>query len=134
MDDRRNTQVARDLYKDVMQSLETPSETTLMVETQVCAVPDSFRDRIICAIRRLNRRKAQGPDLISPEIFHIQPERFANAEIPVWRSVGRIAQMPPLLPSSVRVRIYKRKGDAALPKNHRPVSNTSDNRRLIATA
>lgn len=50
----------------------------------------------------------------------------------LWKAVGRLAHMPPLLTSSLLSPMYKPKGDPTLPTNHRPVSLTTAYRRMIA--
>lgn len=135
-----NTEIAPtktdpDKYTAFMESLQPPQETTPLVHVHQFDVPDSFLQTLISAILvKLKPKKSPGPDLIRTDIFKLAPALFANAALELWRAVGRLASVPPLLRSGLLVPIYKGKGDPADPSNHRPVNLTPAFRRLISTA
>lgn len=134
MRDIAPTKVDPDTYTDFMQSLQPDPTQTPPVPTLPFTVPDSFRDSLLRAIQKLKPKKSPGPDHIRPEIFRLEPHLFADATMALWRAIGRLTHVPSLLTSSLLSPIYKRKGDPALPTNHRPVSLTTAYRRMIATA
>lgn len=103
------------------------------MRTTVFIVPDSFHDPLLRATQVLKTQK-NDLNLIQPELFKLEPHHFAYAALALWRAVGRISDVPPLLTSSLLSLIYNRKGDPSFPTNYRPMSLPTSYRRLIETA
>lgn len=123
-----------DDFTSFMKILQPPLITTPLVPVHPFEVPDSFFQTLISAILvKLKPRKSPGPDLIRTDMFKLAPALFAEAALELWRAVGRLAFIPPLLRSGLPVPIYKNRGDPGDLSNSRPINLTPAFRRLIST-
>lgn len=128
------TKVDADDFTKVIQSMQPSPDTTKVVHVNPFQVPDSFLQTLIASITtQLKSKKSPGSDRIRTDIFRLAHGMFAKAALELWRAVGRLSSVPPLLRSGLLVPIYKENGDPAVPQNNRPITLTHAFRILIST-
>ena len=76
---------------------------------------------VLKEIKRLNPKKACGPDNIGNKILLMCPEVFSNNLTTIYNHYIEIGEYPDALKVARVIPIYK-KGDHALPCNYRPIS------------
>ena len=113
--------------------METKRDNLARIPTRNFIVPLDFCSPIQRSISNLPNGSAAGQDMMYYEMFKISADTLAQFLMALWTTCGRLNHRPLEWNKGRLVPPYK-KGDPAIPSNHRPICLLSATRKIIERA
>ena len=113
--------------------METKRDNITRIPTRNFIVPRDFCSHIQRSISNLPNGSAAGQDMIYYEMFKIGADTLAQFLMALWTTCCRLNHRPLEWNKGRLVPLYK-KGDPAIPSNHRPICLLSATREIIERA
>lgn len=114
--------------------VESVLPSTTPIEPVTFTVPPSFLADVNAAITKMDASKTGGPDAILPRCLKLDTAATAQAVLGLWTACGRVGHTPASLLAGRITPVFKKKGDARLPENYRPIMILNVVRRVISAA
>ena len=100
--------------------METKRDNIARIQTRNFVVPLDFCSHIQRSISNLPNGSAAGQDMMYYEMFKLSADTLAQFLMAFWTTCGRLNQRTLEWNKGRLVPLYK-KGDPAIPSNHRPI-------------
>ena len=113
--------------------METKRDNIARIPTRNFIVPRNFCSNIQRSISNLPNGSAAGQDMMYYEMFKVSADTLAQFLMALWTTCGRLNRRPLEWNKDRLVPLYKR-GDPAIPSNHRPICLLSSTRKIIERA
>lgn len=119
-----------DEYQQWMISTQTHNADIGPVSMEL---PDDFEETIEKALKSAKLDRAPGPDSVLSELLTIHPKLSCEFITALWKKVGELRHLPPILNTGFVIPLYK-KDDPTIAKNYRPITLLSHIRKVISIA